>query len=255
MPRMGVASTSVMDLSDHLQLDEAAATPLYLQLSHKLAAAIAAGLFAAHEALPSERSLCAELGISRVTARKALDMLIEQGLVRRTQGSGTFIARRVQPPLSRLTSFSEDLHSRGFVPASRWLVREITRPSPEEVVKLSLSVADSVARLKRVRLADETAMAIELSTLPATLVPEPRAVSESLYAFLERRGTPVASALQQIRAINATAEQAELLGIRRGAALLLIIRLGYLANKSPVELTHTWCRADYFDFVAELRRG
>ncbi|MGC8468832.1 MAG: GntR family transcriptional regulator, partial [Acetobacteraceae bacterium] len=77
-----------MELARHLGLDGGGTTPLYLQLSHKLAEAIEAGVFQPHEALPSERTLCAELGISRVTARKAVEVLIAQGLVRRAQGSG-----------------------------------------------------------------------------------------------------------------------------------------------------------------------
>jgi GntR family transcriptional regulator len=60
--------------------------------------------------------------------------------------------------------------------------------------------------------------------------------------------------LQHIRAVNATADQAKLMGMKQGVAMLLITRVGYLANGAAVELTHSFCRSDYYDFVVELFR-
>lgn len=96
-------------------------TPLYLQLARKLSIAIHDNRWNAGEALPSERVLAESLGVSRITARKAIALLVEQGLIRRTQGAGSFITPRIEDPLSRLTSFSEMLRQRGFTPSSRWL--------------------------------------------------------------------------------------------------------------------------------------
>ncbi len=238
-----------------LKPDPASATPLYLQFSQKLASAINAGDWQADEALPSERTFCDVLGISRVTARKAMDLLFEQGLILRKQGSGTYITPKLEQPLSRLSSFSEELRQRGFNPGSRWLSRDIVHATQEEVLKLGLSPNSSVARLRRLRTADDVVMAIETSTLPLSVMPDPKAVGDSLYAHLDGAGTPVVRALQHIRAINASEEQARLAGIRPGTAMLLITRVGYLDNNVAIELTHTYCRSDYYDFVAELRRA
>lgn len=101
-----------------LRPDESLSTPLYLQLARSLEAAIHAGHWRAEEALPSEHHLSEHLGLSRVTARKALEVLLEQGLVHRIQGSGTFITPRLEQPLSRLSSFSEMLRLKGFTPSS-----------------------------------------------------------------------------------------------------------------------------------------
>jgi GntR family transcriptional regulator len=97
-------------------------------------------------------------------------------------------------------------------------------------------------------------MAVELSALPASLLPDPQAIGDSLYAHLDAIGRPVVRALQHIRAINASAEMAALVGIEAGTAMLLMTRIGYLADNTPIELTDTYCRDDYYDFVAELRR-
>ncbi|UMZ13152.1 GntR family transcriptional regulator [Pseudomonas sp. MPFS] len=238
----------------NLRPDDTQPTPLYLQLARNLEAAIHAGQWKAEQALPSERNLSELLGISRVTARKALEVLFEQGLIRRNQGSGTFITPRLEQPLSRLSGFSEMLRLKGFVPGSQWLERTITPPTHEELIRLGLSPNDKVARLKRLRKADDVVMAIEMSTLPASIIARPEAVGDSLYEYLDGIKRPVVRALQHIQAINASDEFASLVGIAPGTAMLLMTRVGYLEDNTPIEVTDTYCRNDYYDFVAELRR-
>ncbi|CAK9891009.1 MULTISPECIES: GntR family transcriptional regulator [Pseudomonas] len=237
-----------------LRPDDTLATPLYLQLARNLEQAIHAGQWKAEQALPSERSLSEALDISRVTARKALEVLLEQGLIRRIQGSGTFITPRLEQPLSRLSSFSEMLRMKGFTPSSQWLERSVDTPSADELVRLSLSPNEQVVHLKRLRKADDIVMAVEYSTLPARLLSTPEAIGDSLYQYLDQIGKPVVRALQHIRAINASAELAARVGIQPGTAMLLMTRVGYLDDNTPIELTDTYCRDDYYDFVAELRR-
>lgn len=244
----------MLSLMNDFKPDSASATPLYLQLSNKLANAIHGGVWQPDEALPSERTLSDQLHISRVTARKAIDMLCERGLLNRKQGSGTFITPKLEQPLSRLTNFSEELRQRGFAPGSQWLSRESGMATPEETLALGLSPNTLVSRLKRLRTADNVVMAIENSTLPAQYLPNPKLVNDSLYGFLEAGGSAPVRALQHIRAVNATPEQARLAGLKSGAAMLFITRVGYAANGSAIELTHSWCRSDYYDFVAELFR-
>lgn len=157
-----------------LRPDDKQSTPLYLQLARSLEAAIHAGQWKSEQALPSERALSEQLSISRVTARKALEVLLAQGLIRRSQGSGTFITPRLEQPLSRLSGFSEMLRLKGFVPTSQWLERDITPPTHEELIRLGLSPTDKVARLKRLRKADDTVMAIEMTAMPASVLPHPR---------------------------------------------------------------------------------
>ncbi|KQY79800.1 MULTISPECIES: GntR family transcriptional regulator [Roseateles] len=232
--------------------DPNAASPLYMQLAQGLAQAIRDGIFHADEALPSERVLAEQLALSRVTARKAIDRLVEQGLIIRKRGSGNYIAPKLEQPLTRLTSFSEELHQRGFVPSSRWLQRGFTPAAPDEQLSLELKSGERVARLERLRLADAVVMAYEVSVLPQSVLPDPQKVEASLYTHLGDRA-PV-RALQHIRALNADAKLAGLLEVPLGAAVLFITRVGYLASGKAVELTHSYCRSDYYDFVAEMRR-
>ena len=229
-------------------------TPLYLQVRRGLARAIQDGRFKPEEALPSERDLAELLGVSRVTARKALDALTREGAIVRRHGSGNYIAPMLEQPLSRLSSFTEELKQRGFRPGSRWLRRAVSPALPDELLALGLSPTSRVARLERVRMADDVPMAYELSVLPVAFVPRPEQVKGSLYVYLAERGLEPVRALQHFRATNASARHAELLSIPEGAALMHVTRVSYLADGRTVEMTHTFCRSDYYDFVAELRR-
>ncbi|WP_312434816.1 GntR family transcriptional regulator [Janthinobacterium sp.] len=234
--------------------DPDSVTPLYLQVANMLSDGIAGGEWRANQALPSERALSELLAISRVTARKAIDMLCERGMLTRKRGSGTYITPRLEQPLSRLTSFSEELRQRGFTAGSRWLQRDIGAAAPLELLSLGLSPHMPVARLRRLRTADDVVMAIETTTIPVLYMPDPQQVSDSLYGYLESRGTIPMRALQHIRAVNASAEQARLAHIKEGEAMLHITRVSYLDNGAAVELTHSYCRSDYYEFVAESRR-
>lgn len=236
------------------QPDAGSGTPLYIQVANKLSSGIVSGDWRANEALPSERTLSDMLDISRVTARKAIDMLCERGMLTRRRGSGTYITPKLEQPLSRLTSFSEELKQRGFTAGSRWLEREIGMATPIELLSLGLSPSMPVARLKRLRTADNVVMAIETSTIPTVYIPDPYGVTDSLYGYLEKRGAIPSRALQHIRAVNASAEQARLANIEPGAAMLHITRVSYLESGAAVELTHSYCRSDYYEYVAEVRR-
>lgn len=229
-------------------------SPIYLQLSRRLAQLIREGHYKPDEALPSERLLAETLNVSRVTARSAIDQLVNQGLIVRKRGSGNYIAPMLEQPLSQLTSFSEELQRRGYQPSSRWLERKIDAAQTDEQLTLGLSPGARVVRLERLRLADDVIMAYEMSVLPVSVIADPMAVNTSLYEYLDSIQKAPVRALQHIRALNAQPRLAEQLGIPDRQAVLFITRIGYLESGQAVELTHSYCRSDYYDFVAEMRR-
>ena len=251
---VGTGEARLGQLAIELGIDATASTPLYLQVRNGLTRLIKKQHFGADVALPSERSLASLLGISRVTARKAIDALASDGLIIRRHGSGNYIAPQVEPVRSRLSSFGDELKSRGHLPESRWTRRVVDTVLPEEMVALRQSPGARVARLECVWSTHGRPLALESSTLPIAMVPEPQAVEESLYSFLAARQLMPVRALQHIRAANATAQQAAVLGVAPGHALLAIARIGYLADDHAIELTNIWCRSDVFPVVADLRR-
>ncbi|MES2150125.1 MAG: GntR family transcriptional regulator [Pseudomonadota bacterium] len=229
-------------------------SPLYMQVARKLVQDVRDGRYQVDQALPSERLLSEQLDVSRVTARKAIDQLVEQGLVVRRRGSGNYVAPRIEQPLSNLSSFSEQLQQRGHKPGSQWLKRAIVVATADEQLSLGLSPNTRVARLERLRLADDVVMAYEVSVIPASVLPRPETVGNSLYEHLERSGQMPVRALQHIRAMNAPAVLAQQLGVPLGQAVLFVTRVGYLESGLAVELTHSYCCSDHYDFVAEMRR-
>lgn len=232
--------------------------PLYLRLQSAIREAVGAGDLVPGAALPPERELAAELGISRVTVRKALAGLVEAGLLTQRRGSGTYVAergRRLEQPLSRLTSFTEDMAVRGLTASVRVLGRTVSQPSPEESMALGLHVGDRVSRLHRLRLAGGEPFAIELASLPQTYLPDPEQVESSLYKVLETLGVRPVRAMQRIAAANLGAAEARLLEVPEGAAALRIERVSYLADGRVVEFTRSFYRGDAYDFVAELNLG
>lgn len=238
---------------DGVQLDAASPTPLYVQLRNRLRDLLEQGFMGAGEAMPGERDLAQSIGVSRVTVRRALNDLVSEGLLIQRQGAGTFIAERIEQPLSLLTGFSEDMRIRGLVPGVIWLEKNHVLPTTDEAMALNLSPGARVARLKRVRTADGRALAIELATLSAELVPDLEGIGKSLYAALEARGVKPVRALQRLRAELVTAQDAQLLSVPEGSAVLAIERRSFLADGRPVEYTRSRYRADLYDFVAELR--
>lgn len=241
--------------STGFQLDSNDNSPLYLQVARQLIKEVRAGRYRVDQALPSERLLAEQLDISRVTARKAIDQLVDQGLVVRRRGSGNYVAPRIEQPLSSLSSFSEQLEQRGYRPSSTWLRREVVLATTDEQLVLGLPHNSRVARLERLRLADDVAMAYEVTVIPASMLPRPQEVTGSLYAHLDRNGHLPVRATQHIRAMNAPKLLAERLDVPEGRAVLFITRTGYLASGVAVELTHSYCRSDHYDFVAEMQRA
>ncbi len=204
-------------------------------------------------ALPAERTLAEMLDISRLTVRKAFDSLVAEGVLLRRQGSGTFVAKRFEQPLSFLSGFSQDMRARGMEPGSRQVRRSMGKATPEEAMALSLSPGALVARICRVRTADDLPMAIECAVLPAEFVPDVEAIGDSLYQYLKSHGFTPVRALQRLRAIPAPHEEARQLGLAPGEPVLFIQRVSFLPGGTPLEFTRSHYRGDRYDFVAELR--
>lgn len=241
---------SFVDTVGALVADDPA--PLYMQLQKILRDAIVSRLISPEAAIPPERDLADEFGVSRLTVRKAIDGLVDEGLIKRRRGAGTFVAPRVEKSFSKLSSFSEDMLSRGRQPHSEWLNQSAGAVTPEESLSLGLSPGSLVYRFQRLRYADGQTMALEYATIPGYCLPSLQSVGESLYAALEAAGNRPVRALQRLRAVAFTPEQAKVLGVVPGAPGLFIERRGFLADGRAAEFTHSWYRGDAYDVVAEL---
>ncbi|MEQ8965480.1 MAG: GntR family transcriptional regulator [Azospirillaceae bacterium] len=229
-----------------------AGAPRYLRLARDLADRIAQGEFKPGDALPPERRIAQLYDVSRVTVRRALEHLASDGVVEARHGSGTYVSRRVRQPLRVLTGFSEDVRARGMLPSSVVLDRGVGTATPEEAIGLGLSPGERVTRIKRLRLADGAALAIESTAIVHDALPDPDAIGESLYETLQAAGNRPVRAIQRLTAVALDDRTAPVLEAAPGSPGLHIVRVGYRADGRPIEYTWSYYRGDRWDFVTEL---
>lgn len=251
MVEAGLQISSIEDFRPN----DADPTPLYLQLANALRRLIEGGIMNAGNALPSERRIMEQTALSRVTIRKALDTLVKEGLLRQKRGSGTFVSGglpKIEQPLTRLSSFTEDMLNRGHEPDVEWLEKKVSFPTSEEVMLFGLSPGDKVLHLHRLRSGDGIPLAVEFATVPNRFLPEPNMIEQSLYEALAKVGAMPVRATQRLKARPLPAREAELLDTTPGEAALYIERASRLADGTLVEFTRSYYRNDTYDFVAEL---
>jgi GntR family transcriptional regulator len=200
--------------------------------------------------LPSDAELCAEFGVSRMTARNAMQRLAQEGLVHRIPGRGTFVA---EPPLHRqadsLLSFSTEMQRLGRTPSSRVLERVVRGATDEEREQMALRPGEDVVALRRIRLADGLPIAVEATALRVDCAPVVMAADlerESLHAALVAAGKVLANGRAKIWAAAATPQDAEALGVAPGSTLLVERRTILDGNGVPIERTESRYPADRY---------
>lgn len=249
-----MTANSLIDIVGVTLGETPAELPLYKRLKTAIETAIRSSAVRSGAVLPGERVIAEKLSLSRVTVRKALALLEEQGLLNRRHGFRTEVGSRVEKSLSTLTSFSEDIRARGQTPGCIWLSRQISRASPTEMMALGIAGNAHVVRMKRVRTADGVPIAVEMSAVPTRFLPSPDMVGNSLYETLEARGCLPQRAIQRMRSRAASAEDAGHLHCEPGAPLLMTERRCFLADGQIVEYCETRYKGDVYDFVFELQR-
>ncbi len=209
--------------------------------------------------MPSDAELCDRFGVSRMTARQAVQVLVAENLVVRRRGAGTFVSsRRVPRQLGSPLSFTESMKNRGMKASSRLLARREIQPSDAEREALGLTVGESAYMLERLRLADDVPMAIERAVMPVSLVDSLKLDVEqsSLHLSFEDAGRLPTRALAEVSARRATKRERELLELVSASAVLLCEdRIIWDQEDIPLEHTVTCYVADRYSFEAMLYRG
>lgn len=210
------------------------------------------------DALPPERALAVDLGVSRMTLRRAIDELVRDGLVVRRHGAGTFVAEpKISQPLA-VTSFSEDMRRRGHVPSTRTLQSVETHAGPQLGRRLAVSPSAPVLRVVRQRFADGAPMALETLHVALESVPGLEAVDledGSFYQLLAERDIVLARAVQTIEPTVTDDEESELLGVPLHSPAFLFERTSWDEQGRPVEFVRSVYRGDRYKLTAELLPG
>ena len=238
-------------------IDRESKLPFYQQLYEILRGKIQRGEWQPGDLIPTESELIASYQISRNTVRQVLDMLVNEGLIYRQRGRGSFVAHpTLAQSMTRIVSFTEDMRQRGFNPGTQVLSASLIPASENIAGKLNLPPREQLACLRRLRLADGEPMSIEESYLVYRYCPgvlEHDYAQQPLRETLEKDyGIHITSAKQVIQAMLAPAELAELLEIKPQNALLFIERVSYSPGKTPVEFLRLYYRADRYSLFNEL---
>jgi GntR family transcriptional regulator len=245
-------------VSARTAVNHAAATPLYVRIARLIGEQTSGGELQRGARLPSERALCAELGVSRVTLRKALATLVEEGVLESSQGRGWFVATGVlgEPP-NALRSFTETARIRGLESSARVLHVGRREATLNEAEMFAIAPGSGVFELRRVRCLDGIPVACDESRLPLFLAPDLEQVdftTASLYAELERAGVLPVRAEYAVEAAEADGEAARHLGLLPGGAVLKAVQTAYAVSDRVVEVSTTIYRGDRYRFRASLYR-
>ncbi len=234
--------------------------PYYMQLIDILKEKVQLGIWTAGDQIPGEQDLCDQYAVSRTVVRQALRELELDGVLNRRKGKGTFISlpKINEGLVQKLTGFYQDMVERGLKPSTKVLHRNIS-PATETVARfLGITPGDKVIDLFRLRSVNEEPIQLVTSYFPYEICPALATVdltNRSLYEYMEKEcGVFIAKGVRYVEAVLANETEAALLGIERGAPLLMLDSISYSGNGQPVEYYHALHRGDRSRFEVELLR-
>lgn len=237
-----------------MDLDRSSPIPLYFQVSKLIENAISTGQLGPGARLDNEISLAGQFGLSRPTMRRAIQELVDKGLLVRKRGVGTQVVHgQVTRPVE-LTSLFDDLARGNQAPRTTLLANETVSASEAVSQLLDVPVGATVLRLRRLRFANGEPLAILENYLPENLADVGTSDLEKrgLYQLMRAKGVHIRVAKQRIGARAGTAEECRLLGERKGSPLLTMDRATHDDSGRPVEWGHHVYRASQYSFEVTL---
>mgnify|MGYP001102072529 CR=1 FL=1 len=230
--------------------------PRYVLIRERLRREILTGVYGLGDRIPSEESIAESSKVSRMTARRAVSDLVNDGLLHRRTGVGTFVVgRRFLRDQSRLVSFWEATVALGMRPSSKLIGKEAV-PAPVEIANLlEIPEGELVYHIERLRQANGEPLAYHNVHVPASLFPglvEQDLANQSLYALYRQYGYPPTSGGQTIEARAADRRIAKLLGVPLHSPVLYIQRVTHALGGAPIELVCAHIRADRYTVYMSL---
>jgi len=244
----------ILPLSLFIDLERSGPIPLYFQVATRVEKAILDGTLPAGARLENEISFGERLGLSRPTVRRAIQDLVDKGLLVRRRGIGTQVVHGQVTRGVELTSLHEDLQRSGKKATTKLLSLAKIKATKKDAEHLGVAVGDEVLWIRRLRFADGVAVAVMENWLPTdfTDITVDDVAEHGLYQLLRSRGVSLRVAKQRIGARKANQEEAKLLEIDKGAALLTMDRTAYDNSGRAIEYGHHCYRPDLYSFEVTL---
>ena len=228
--------------------------PNYVKIHDALKDEVEKGIWKIGQRLPSERDLAERFTVSRMTARQAVTALVDEGILDRRVGSGTYVAsRRVREKMRGTTSFTEIISSQGKVPSTEVLSYIRTAPNEVECEKLNITKKDSIIRMERIRYAENVPICYEVASIPFKLVKsfDKKEITSNFFKTLESHGHVIGRSEQIVSAKRVSTEVSEYLKTRVGAAILGLTQVSYLTDGTAFEYVLSQYVGDRFEFYLE----
>lgn len=239
-------------------IDRNSVIPLYFQVKEYLLREVQTGRYSPDDMIPSERELAEEFELNRLTIRQAINELVQEGILYRQRGVGTFVSTpKIEQPLTKLTSFSTDMQNRGIVPGAQVVSSKIVKAGKIVSAELQVEEYTEVLELVRVRTGNGEPMALERSYLLADRVKPLHDMdmeNKSLYNVLEEVcGIKLVRAVQSIEVASVYPEEAGILDIGPNESAMLIQRTTYTEGADkPLEYVKSLYRGDRYKFMIEM---
>ena len=228
--------------------------PAYIKIHDQIKKEIDDEVWKIGQRLPSERDLAEQFEVSRMTLRQAITLLVEEGVLERRVGSGTFVAStRVQEKMRGTTSFTEIIKAQGKTPSSHLISYRRTLPSKQEVEKLGIKRTDNIVRMERVRYADQVPVVYEVASIPEKFIQnfKKEEVTSHFFQTLQGHGYKIGKSQQTIYARLAKEQIAHYLEIPRGHAILGLTQISYFDDGTAFEYVKSQYVGERFEFYLE----
>lgn len=235
----------------HNKLIRSDNVPLYITFTEVIKHAVHTGILNQGDFLPSERDFSKLLGISRITVRKALELLHEQNFVVRSRGYGTVINTKLEYSLKDAKGFSQQVVLKGKTPNTVWVNKTIVPCDDDVAEKLNLDAGSDVFLLKRIRYADEEPVSIEESYVPIALIKNVDQIGLSLYDYFHSQNIYPQRTKSWVNALMPDKEFQSHIKLQKTIPVLLIKQVAFDESGNPIEYSINRCCGDMYVFVAE----
>lgn len=228
--------------------------PAYLQIHDQIKKDIDEEVWKIGQRLSSERDLAETFQVSRMTLRQAITLLVEEGVLERRVGSGTFVvSTRVQEKMRETTSFTEIMKSQGKTPSSQLISYRRTLPSKQEVEKLGIEKTENIIRIERVHYADKLPVVYEVASIPEKFIKnfDKEEITSHFFQTLQEHGYKIGKSQQTIYARLAKEKIAHYLEIPRGHAILALTQVSYFEDGTAFEYVKSQYVGERFEFYLE----
>ncbi|MRS15030.1 UTRA domain-containing protein [Enterobacteriaceae bacterium RIT691] len=226
-------------------------TPLYLKFAETVKNAVRSGWLEHGNILPGERYLSQLTGVSRITVRKAMQTLENEGVVTRARGYGTQINNIFEYSLKEARGFSQQVVLRGKKPDTLWVNKRVVECPVEVAEQLALAPKSEVFLLKRIRYVDEEAVSIEESWVPTHLIADADAIGISLYDYFRSQHIFPQRTRSRVSARMPDAEFQAHIKMDEKIPVLVIKQVALDQQQKPIEYSISYCRSDLYVFVCE----